>query len=396
MTASQTSLTRQELRSVLVVSLIMSIRLLGVFLLLPIFSVYGMEYKGATLPAVGLAFGMYPLVQGLLQIPYGWASDRFGRKRLLVLGLALFSAGSLYAALATDITHLVIARAVQGSGAVGAVAMASLGDLTRPGVRAQAFTITGLGIGAAFVAGLLGGPALASLYGFNVLFLLLAALGFLALLVAVVFYPETVKSGRGRTVTGLSGVLDGDLKSLYLAALMCSLTLNLFFFLYPLSWKPLGVGSDDLWRIYLVVLLPSLVFVFPYIRRAERRGNLGPAPLVGYVAMAAAFVLYLLGGTHRLPLYVTASLFFLGYSLYQAFLPAFITQRTPQERRGAVLGFYNLSGFIGASVGGMVAGGLFAVDKHLPLLAGLALLGLWLLLGLPSYAPPQGTTLDLG
>lgn len=181
-------MTRQETQAVIIVSLIVALRLLGIFLLFPIFSAYAIKYPNATLPLVGIAFGIYPLVQGLLQIPFGWASDRFGRRPILFIGLFLFSLGSLICGMAENITQLILARVLQGSGAVSAVAMAALGDLTRHQVRAQAFTITGITVGAAFMVGLLGGPFLAAHLGFHSLFYLLAALSFFSMLVTVFFF----------------------------------------------------------------------------------------------------------------------------------------------------------------------------------------------------------------
>ena len=125
-------LSSEEKRSTFTIAVIVSTRLLGIFLILPVFSIYAKMYPGATLSLASIAFGIYPLVQSLLQLPFGWASDRFGRKKVLIFGLALFSFGSLVCAMADNIYKLIAARALQGSGAVGAVAIASLGDLVRP------------------------------------------------------------------------------------------------------------------------------------------------------------------------------------------------------------------------------------------------------------------------
>ena len=154
----QHSFTRDEIAPIILVSLISALRLLGIFLMLPIFSVYAVRYPGASAALAGVAFGVYALVQSVLQIPLGWASDRWGRKPVLVGGLALFVAGSIGCALATDIYGLILARALQGTGAVGSVAFAALADLTRPSVRAQAYTITGIAVGVSFMIGLLAGP----------------------------------------------------------------------------------------------------------------------------------------------------------------------------------------------------------------------------------------------
>ena len=189
MIENQHSFTRDEIAPVVLVSLISALRLLGIFLMLPIFSVYAVRYPGASAALAGLAFGIYALVQSVLQIPLGWASDRWGRKPVLVGGLALFVAGSVGCALATDIYGLILARALQGTGAVGSVAFAALADLTRPSVRAQAYTITGIAIGVSFMIGLLAGPFLAAHIGLGGLFYLLASLGLLSMSLAAVWFP---------------------------------------------------------------------------------------------------------------------------------------------------------------------------------------------------------------
>ena len=164
----------------IVVSLISALRLLGIFFMLPIFSAYAVRYPGASIGLAGIAFGIYALTQCIFQIPLGWASDRWGRKPVLVIGLALFGLGSIGCGLAQNIFQLIIARMIQGTGAVGSVALAALADLTRPTVRTQAFTITGIAIGSAFMIGILGGPLLAASIGLSGLFYVLAALGFLS------------------------------------------------------------------------------------------------------------------------------------------------------------------------------------------------------------------------
>lgn len=381
-------LTRQETQAVITVSFIVALRLLGIFLLLPIFSAYAVKYSGATLPLVGIAFGIYALVQSLLQFPFGWASDRFGRRPLLLVGLFLFSLGSFVCGMAETITQLILARVLQGSGAVGAVAMAALGDLTRPQVRAQTFTITGITVGAAFMVGLLGGPFLAAQFGFPGLFYLLAALSLFAMLVTGLFFPEVKMESAKRPDLRFRGYMShGEIRRLYLAAFILSFTLNLFFFIYPLSWTDLGLGRSQLWKVYLVISLPGLLLVFPYVRYAERRGQLRLSTWGGWVFMVLGFLVYLASGVCQWSLYMMGGAFFWGYTLFQSLLPAFLTQRVPSESRGAATGFYNLAGFFGASLGGMLTGVLYHFDQRFPLILGLLFLLVWPLVGLPD--PPD-------
>jgi len=388
---SQHSFSRSEIAPVIVVSLISALRLLGIFLMLPIFSAYAVRYPNASLALAGVAFGIYALSQCVFQIPLGWASDRWGRRPVLVMGLALFSLGSLGCALATDIYGLIFARALQGSAAVGSVALAALADFTRPSVRTQAFTITGIAIGSAFMIGLLGGPVLAAHIGLNGLFYVLAALGFLAMLLAWTSFPQAREASQHEPPLALKPILFSiDLRPIFIATFVLSFALNLFFFTYPLSWTEIGLEKADLWKVYMIIFLPSIVLVFPYMRRAEKRGHYRLPILLGWVTATAGYVVYLFGAQHDFLLYLSGAAFFLGYSLFQPMLPAFLTQRIPQGGRGAATGVYTFFGFVGSSLGGMLAGALIHISPSLPEFLGVILLVAWYFLGLPIA--PESTS----
>lgn len=385
MTETRYSFARSEIGPILIVSFVSALRLLGIFLILPVFSAYAVHYRGATLTLAGTAFGIYALTQCIFQIPLGRASDRWGRRPALLGGLALFTLGSLGCALADDILQLILARALQGSGAVGSVALAALADLTRPTVRTQAFTIAGIAIGSAFIIGLLGGPLLAAKLGFSGLFYILATLGFLSMILAAVSFPEQAKSQPDEAPMGLRPIMkNGELRPIFIAAFILSFALNLFFFTYPLSWIDVGFEKSELWKVYLVVFLPSALLVFPYVRIAERRGRLRFPTRVGWLTVTAGYALYLFAAGHQLLLYVSGACFFFGYSLYQPLLPSFLTQRIPIGGRGTATSLYALFGFVGSSLGGIMAGALSHIEPSLPGGVGVTLLLLWLAAGLPN------------
>jgi len=388
---SSSSFTREEIGPIVAVSLISALRLLGIFLILPIFSAYAVQYPGASAALAGLAFGIYALIQSLLQIPLGWASDRWGRKPVLIGGLALFAIGSVACGLARDIQTLIFARALQGTGAVGSVAFAALADLTRPNVRTQAYTITGIAIGSSFVIGLLAGPFLAAHIGLAGLFYLLGALAFLAMILAAVSFPVEVRGTSDEAPMPLAPMLTHQgLRPIYIAAFVLSFALNLFFFTYPLSWTAVGVGKADLWRVYLIIFLPSALLVFPYMRRAEKQRRFRAPILIGWLTATAGYAVYLFGAQYDLFLYLSGAAFFFGYSLYQPILPAFLSQRIPSAGRGTASGIYNFFGFMGSSLGGMLGGALIHVTPAAPELVGVALLVLWYFLGLP--VPPDSSS----
>ncbi len=382
------SLTRSEVGPVLTVSVIVALRLLGMFLILPIFSVYVLRYPGATLPLAGIAFGVYALTQSLLQVPMGWASDRWGRKPLILFGLALFSGGGIACGLARNITQLIIARAVQGSGAIGAVALATLADQTRSQVRAQAFTITGIAIGGSFMVGLLAGPVLAAHLGFSELFYLLGLMGAAAMAVAVWLLPSVKPQREKQSEQSFRFVWQNpELRLIYLASFVLSFALNLFFFNYPLSWVSMGLERGQLWKVYLIIFAPSVFLAFPAVRFAERLGRLRPLSQFSWWFLAIGYLAYLIGPAQKSLLYLSGGSFFLGYTMFQPLLPSFLTQRVSSEGRGSATGFYNFSGFMGNALGGMLAGELGHLGHSIPQIAGLLVLLLWPLRGLPN--PPE-------
>ena len=379
------SFSRAEIGPVIVVSLISALRLLGIFLILPVFSVYAVHYPEASLAMAGIAFGAYALTQSILQIPLGWASDRWGRKPVLLIGLALFGAGSIGCGLAQSISQLIIARAIQGTGAIGSVALAALADLTRPAVRTQAFTITGIAIGSAFMIGILGGPLLAAAIGLSGLFYVLAGLAFAAMILAAISFPKENRSIDKESAMAFRPILmHGELRPIFIAAFVLSFTLNLFFFTYPLSWQEIGLNRAELWKVYVIIFLPSALLVFPYMRRAERLGRFRVPIMIGWLTAAIGYAVYLVGAQSDLLLYVSGAAFFFGYSLFQPLLPTFLTKRIPHGGRGTATGVYTFFGFIGSSLGGMLGGVLIHISPALPEFLGVTLLVLWYLTGLPT------------
>lgn len=378
-------ISAKEIKAVTVISMIIGLRLLGIFFILPVFSVYTINYPGATLTLTGIAFGIYALSQSLLQIPFGWASDIFGRKSIMIIGLLLFSFGSLLCAMAGSINQLILARVIQGSGAVGAVAIAALGDSTRPQIRAEAFTITSIIIGASFIIGLIGGPFIAAKLGFKSLFYTLTLFGLIALTATVFFFPKIDAQPENKQKTSILALIkEIELQRIYLASFVNSLILNVFLFIYPLSWISLGVEKLKLWKIYLIILLPSVLIIFPYIRYAEKKGKLKLPTRAGWVVLLISYLLYLFTGNNNWILFLSGIALFFGYTLYQSVLPAFLTMRAAPSSRGAASGFYNLSNFFGASLGGMLVGYLYHMNQYIPLVIGLLIILLWGFIGLPN------------
>ena len=381
-------LNKQERKAVISISIIISIRLLGIFLILPTFSIYTIGYAYGTPTLAGIAFGAYALSQSLLQIPYGWASDRLGRKNILLLGIGIFIIGSIACALSQNIYQLIFARILQGSGAISSVAISSLGDLTRPEVRAQSFTITGIIIGITFVIGMFLGPLLAAKLGFDSLFYILAVLGFIAIIATLLYFPNIkIKKNQIEKNRLYNYLKNKEIRTLFISAFISSITTNIFLFIFPLTWVLIGETSDNIWEAYLIILIPSFLIVFPYIRYAESRDRLRISTNAAWILLMICFFVYLLLESNKILFFLVGISFFMGHTIFQSLMPAFLTQRIPSEYRGTSTGFYNLSSFFGASVGGMMSGFLYELNRIYPIIFIIFFLIIWLLVGLPKSPP---------
>ncbi len=362
MKRERTRLNRQEWRAVGTLSGVFFLRMLGIFLVLPVLSVYASHMKGATPLLVGLAFGAFPLLQTAFQVPFGWLSDRFGRKPLIAVALCMFTAGSLWAAFAHSIWTLIGAMALQGSGAVAAVILALVADLTRPEVRTRSMAIIGSSIGLAFGVGFVGGPLLAGHFGVASIFELMAVLTPIALLVVLFVVPKPAKhehhdeaeisAGGFKTVltnpdllrmnTGIF-VLNGTLRGLFLVAPFLLATL---------------VAKQHQWLVYLGALLVAGVVMVPAIIFAERDGYMKEALYFSLLSLGLGLLLFTNGGRSLAWFSLAIGLYFIGFSLLEAIMPSLETRLAPAENRGTAVGLFNMSQYLG-SFGGALLGGAF-------------------------------------
>jgi predicted MFS family arabinose efflux permease len=218
----------------------------------------------------------------------------------------------------------------------------------------------------------------------------LAALGFAALLLTATSFPKGHQAQSQDPPLAFTPILlHQDLRPIFVATFVLSFALNLFFFTYPLSWADLGMDKSALWKVYLIIFLPSVLLVFPYMRRAEKRGRFRGPILIGWLTAAVGYAIYFFGAQHDLFLYISGAAFFFGYSLYQPLLPTFLTKRIPPGGRGTATGVYTFFGFIGSSLGGILGGALIHLSPSLPEFVGVMILLTWYFLGLP--AAPEGT-----
>ena len=353
-----------EKRATVSLASIYSLRMMGLFMLLPVLSLFTEQMPGATPKLVGLTMGIYGLTQAILQIPFGLLSDRFSRKGVIVIGLVLFLAGSVVAALATDIYGILIGRALQGCGAVSAAVMALLADLTQEVNRTKAMAMIGASIGVSFGVAMTIGPVIAHHFGIAGIFWLIAILSALAVLVVLFVVPSPRKISIHRDAeyipSELSSVIkNADLLRLNYGIFALHLILMASFVVVPLLLRDAGLGAGKHWQVYLPVLVTSMAAIIPFVIIAEKKRKMKPVFVGAIAALIIANLGFVLLHDYLIGLIACLWVFFAGFNLLEATLPSLISKTAPGDLKGTAMGIYSSSQFIGAFLGGASGGWLY-------------------------------------
>ncbi|MDE2148242.1 MAG: MFS transporter [Gammaproteobacteria bacterium] len=352
-------MNRSEWRTTGALSSIYALRMFGMFMVLPVLSLYARHLTpGVSGLEIGLAVGIYGLLQALLQVPLGVVSDRIGRKPVITIGLIVFAAGSVLAGWASSIAWLIAGRALQGAGAISSAASALLADATRPQVRTQAMTILGAGMGASFLLALIAGPPLSGVIGVDGIFVLTGALAALALPVLWRGVPNPPRlpatPGAFRRAVSDPQLLRLDAGIFLLHTMMTALFVAAPFVLQ----QTLGLPGHRQWEVYLPVLVASIVPVFALIRRIEAAGRIRAAFIAAVLllglALAGAGLLHGSGDGFTIALFM----FFVAFNYLEGTLPSLISRRAPASGKGAALGVYSTCQFLGGFAGGVLGGTL--------------------------------------
>jgi len=389
-----TTLSPPERRAALGLSGIYAVRMLGLFMIMPVFAIYAEDLEDVTPLLVGLAIGIYGLTQATLQVPLGMLSDRIGRKPVIVGGLLIFALGSVVAALSTTIEGVILGRAIQGSGAIAAAVMALAADLTREENRTKVMAVIGLSIGLAFSLALVAGPILHEWVGVEGIFWITAGLALVAIAIVVGLVPRPV-STRLRRDTGIVGsaireiARDLELARLDFGVFVLHAVLTANFVVIPgIMRDQLGLPVVHHWWIYLPVLLVSFMLMLPFIIIGEKRRVMKPV-VVGAVALLALSELSLAytGSVWTLTLSMLA--FFGAFNLLEASLPSLVAKRSPPDKKGTAMGMFSTGQFLGAFVGGALGGELMGMGGGTAVFwGGAALIGVWWLVA-ATMQPPR-------
>ena len=386
------NMNAMERRASATLSSIFALRMLGLFLVLPVFALEARKYPGGDDPAmIGLAMGIYGLTQGILQIPFGIASDKFGRKPVIILGLLVFAFGSVWAGCADNLQSLLVGRALQGAGAVSAAVTAMLADLTRDVVRTKAMALVGASISLMFALSLVISPWLAGWIGLSGLFFLTAVLALGGIAVVRWYVPDEPHTLGCSDRSGLAEVArDSGLMRLNFGIFILHAVQLAMWVAIPAMLVQAGLDKHDHWQIYLPAVVASFV-VMGAVFAMERRGYLRAAFLAA-VAMIAVVQLALLWVASITPsLHALAALlflFFCGFNALEATMPSLTSRLAPQASRGAAMGLYNTLQSLGFFAGGWLGGlGAKLYGTQGIFVSCTLLMVLWLVVAWPMVVP---------
>lgn len=387
-------MTSSEKKATVSLASIYALRMLGLFLIMPVLSLFAEQLEGSTPSLIGMAIGIYGISQALLQIPFGILSDRLGRKKIIIIGLLIFMIGSVVAALSTNIYGVLLGRAIQGSGAIAAPIMALVADLTQEVHRTKAMALIGLSIGVSFGIAITAGPVIAGFIGVHGIFWLIAVLSLVAIWVVRYQVPDPQQSKMHRDAEVVPGQFLNILKNVDLLRLNYGIfilhaTLTASFVVLPLLMRDAGLLPAEHWKVYLPVFVVSMAAIIPFVILAEKKRKMKVVFVGAIVALVLADIGLMQFSHNLIGIVGFLWLFFTGFNLLEATLPSLISKTAPGDLRGTAMGVYSTSQFLGAGLGGGIGGWCYGQFGATGVFMFCALAGFsWFLLSL-TMKPPR-------
>ena len=354
------------IKSVLPLSLIIALRFFGLFLVLPIISVYAMNLEGSTPMLVGIVIGGYALTQMIFQIPFGMISDKIGRKKTIIIGLVIFAIGSFVCAVSTDIYSLLFGRLLQGAGAIGAVVTATISDLVKEEQRPKAMATMGMFIGVAFAASMAAGPTLGASYGISTLFyiVMVIAIGSIFVLLKAVPNPPIITHTYNNKVE-LGAILGNvNLMKMNITNFLQKGLMTFAFMIIPIVLtKDYGWQLSELWKVYIPAMIFGFIAMAPAAIIAEKKGKFREILIIGIVFFALSYLI--IGFSPSATVFVIGVvIFFIGFNMHEPIMQSLASKFAKVHQRGLVLGIFNSAGYLGTFLGGLI-GGIFFQDVAL-------------------------------
>ena len=344
------------------VSLIMSVRMLGLFMLFPVMSVYASGYENSTPFLIGMAIGIYGLTQAFFQIPFGYLSDRFGRKPLLIAGLLIFFLGSIIAANTENIIFVVIGRAFQGGGAISAVLMAFLADSVSEDNRAKANAFVGFQIGVAFMLSLIIGPIITSKIGLSGLFWSIGLLSIVAMLIVFSLKQSKPINYYRLSVGAFKETLSRELVTLDFSVFSLHLILASGFIVMPLLiMKNQIISMADNWQLYLPAVLFSFIGMVPLIIISEKFKKTKYILLLSILLLIISQIVFFISDLNFSAFLITLTIFFVAFNSIEAILPSLLSKTASPSKRGLAMGIFSTSQFLGTFIGGAIGGLIYDI-----------------------------------
>ena len=354
------------IKSVLPLSLIIALRFFGLFLVLPVISVYAMNLEGATPTLVGVVIGGYALTQMIFQVPFGVISDKLGRKGTIVIGLILFAIGSLICAVSTDIYTLLFGRLLQGAGAIGAVVTATISDLVKEEQRSKAMATMGMFIGIAFAASMAAGPTIGASFGVHTLFYITMAiaLGSIFVLLKMVPNPPHITHTYNKKVEMGAVLGNVNLIKMNITNFLQKGLMTFAFMLIPIVLtKHFGWELGELWKVYIPAMIFGFIAMAPAAIIAEKKGKFREILVIGIVFFAVSYLI--IGFSPSATVFVIGVvIFFIGFNMHEPIMQSLASKFAKVHQRGLVLGIFNSAGYLGTFLGG-VLGGMFYNEENL-------------------------------
>lgn len=393
-------MTPNEKRATLGLSLVFAFRMLGMFMVLPVMSLYGQNLQHATPILIGFAIGAYGYTQALLQIPLGIISDRIGRMPIILIGLLVFVLGSVVAACADSIWVVILGRVLQGMGAISAAVMALLSDLTREQHRTKAMAVIGMSIGASFALAMITGPIIAFYFGLHGLFWFIAAMAFTGFLLMLFVVPKPNQQllRRDSSVAKadfIPTLKDPDLFRLDFSIAAVHLVMMANFMALPnLLVTEIGLPKEQHWWVYLVAFMGSAFGMIPLIIYGEKKRQLKKVLLATVNILLACSLFFGLDHKSLWPLLIAMIIFFVAFNTIEAILPSMISKVAKSGAKGTAMGIFSTSQFLGAALGASLGGILINAGGLPAVFIGTAVICvLWLVVIFRMNEPPHVTSL---